>query len=290
MAVTTHPLPRCGINITAGDGSIYLEAAVADVKNETYAIHVERFSVADGRTTLDPSAASVFLGSDIAHTQFEFADGWLWLFFDNEVLQISPTTGLVVRRFTSTINQGGAEPLIVGDDGDVWFAGGAGSGAQFLRIDVSSGATRTVTMPGEYASVYGLATDAGRLLFLYLADGANSNAPITTTLTNHIGEFSPSGRLIATSRNEAVPSNIVGVSGGLYGVGPDGTCTSTSLSVTVIDPVSLDDRVIASLTTPGTTCLGDGGYRPVATAGADIFVLYATQTAATLYRVTPHSD
>ncbi len=176
MALTSYPLSACGFNVTAGPGAIFLETTVASVKSETYAIHIERFSTSTHVSTVFGTvSATMVLGSDIAHTQLAYLAGSLWFYawFNGraEVLELSTGTGAVERVFRSVPQIGGTEPIIVGTPGYVWLAGGAGSGADFLRIDVRSGASRTVEFPGRFASVYELASSGGSLSssgFLYL--------------------------------------------------------------------------------------------------------------------------
>jgi len=163
LALTSYALSTCGLNVTAGPGAIFLETAVANVKSETYAIHIERFSTSSHVSTVYPTvSATMFLGSDIAHTQLAYVGGSLWFYAwlpaGAEVLELSSATGAVERVFRSVPQIGGAEPIITGAGGQVWLAGGAGSGADFLRIDVRSGARRVVQLPGRYASVYNLAS------------------------------------------------------------------------------------------------------------------------------------
>ena len=281
MALTTYPLAACGMNVTAGPGAIYLEVPVAEVKSETYAVHIERFSTSAHTSVMFGTvSATMFLGSGIAHTQLAYADGLLWFYANErgqpEVLQLSPSTGAVERRFTSVPQIGGAEPLIAATPGYVWLAGGAGSGADFLRIDVHSGATRAVHLAGRYASVYDLIGTEGRLFMLYLA------YPPGTGSTSHIGSFSPSGGQLARSPSERVGTWLVPLGGALFSGGPSGTCSGPSLSIWRVDKQSLQTSAVAELHPPGDPCINQG-FRPVATAGNGLFVL----SGPAVYRVTP---
>ena len=193
-----------------------------------------------------------------------------------EVLQLLPSTGSVERRFGSVPQIGGTEPLIAPTQGCVWLAGGAGSGANFLRIDVHNGATRPVQLPGRYTSVYDLVWAGGRLFFLYLTypPGAGS--------TSHVGSFSPSGGQLARSPGEEVGSWLVPLGGALFSAGPSGTCAEPSLSVWRVDEQNLRTSVVANLRPPGNLYT-DEGFRPVAAAGNSLFVL----RGSALYHVTP---
>jgi hypothetical protein len=284
MALTTYPLAACGMNVTAGPGAMYLEVPVAEVKSETYAVHIERFSTSTHASAVFGAvSATMFLGSGIAHTQLAYSDGSLWFYANErgvpEALQLSPSTGAVERRFTSVPQIGGTEPLIAATPGYVWLAGGAGSGADFLRIDVHNGATRAVHLPGRYASVYDLVGTERRLFILYLA------YPPGVGSTSHVGSFSPSGGQLARSPGEEVGTWLVPLGGALFSGGPSGSCNEHSLSVWRVDEQSLQTSIVAELHPPGGPCI-DQGFRPVTTAGNSLFVL----SGSALYRVAPPAD
>jgi len=286
MALTTYSLPACGTNVVAGTGAIFLEVPVADVKSQTYAVHIERFSTSTHASTVFGTvSATMSLGSDIAHTQLAYADASLWLHAYQrgapQVLQLSPSTGAVERRYSSVPEIGGTEPLITGAQGYVWLAGGAGSGADFLRVDVSNGATRAFQLPGRYASVYDLAWASGRLFYLYL-DYPAASSPAGTALTSHVGRWSPSSGQPARSPSEGVGTWLVPLGTALYSAGPSSSCTAASLTVWRVDEQTLRTSVVAHLRPPGNPCAGEG-FRSVAAEGKSIFVL----SGSALYRVTP---
>src|SRR5271165_2337897 len=81
------------------------------------------------------------VGSAIAHTAMVYGDGALWLWGygasggpgtgRDEVVQIPPSTGAVLRAVTGARGIGGIQPSMVVADGGLWLAGGAGgSGPQ----------------------------------------------------------------------------------------------------------------------------------------------------------------
>jgi hypothetical protein len=81
MDAVIFAVPACGMNVAVGPGALFLDTAVADVKSQTYAIHIERFSMSTHTSTVFPAvSATLLLGSDIAHTQLAYADGSLWLY------------------------------------------------------------------------------------------------------------------------------------------------------------------------------------------------------------------
>lgn len=294
MALTSYPLSACGFNVTAGPGAIFLETTVAHVKSETYAIHIERFSTStDVSTVFGAVSATMALGSDIAHTQLAYLGGSLWFYawFNGraEVLELSTATGAVERVFRSVPQIGGTEPIIVGTPGYVWLAGGAGSGADFLRIDVRSGASRTVEFPGRFASVYELASSGGSLFFLYLgytsSTSPTSNSSRSGDLTAHVGHFNSNGQLLKVSPDEQLGTWLVPLSGDMFSVGPGSSCAPPVL-VWRVDEQTLRTGVVARLSTPGNPCVGESSFRAVGAAGQSIYVLFSGPPAS-VYRVTP---
>jgi hypothetical protein len=299
MAITSYALSACGFNVTAGPSAIFLETTVARVKSQTYAIHIERFSTsAHVSTVFGTVSATMFLGSDIAHTQLAYVAGSLWFYgwFNGraEVLELSTGTGAVERVFRSVPQIGGTEPIIVGTPGYVWLAGGAGSGTDFLRIDVRSGASRTVEFQGRFASVYELASSGGWLFFLYLGyasrTGPSSTSPTSTpsksvALTAGVARFNANGELLKVSHDEQLGTWLVPLSGSMFSVGPGGSCSPPVL-VWRVDEQTLRAAVVARVLPPGNPCLNESSFRAVGAAGHSIYFLF-TGPADRLYRVTP---
>jgi hypothetical protein len=287
MDAVTFALPACGMNVAVGPGALFFDTAVADVKSQTYAIHIERFSMSTHTSTVFPAvSATLLLGSDIAHTQLAYADGSLWLYAARngpEVLRLSPSTGAVEHRYTNVPQIGGYLPLIAATPGYLWLAGGAGSGADFVRLDVGDGTEKTVLLAGDYASVYDMAGVGEQLYFLYLARAKGDKG---VALDSFVGRLGANGALLATSPEEQVGTTLVGSPRALYSVGPGPTCTG-GLTIWRLDPRSLRTTVLTALAPPGNPCPGEAGERPVALAAGSIFVLYSagTATAAVLYRV-----
>ncbi len=291
LLVTSYPLATCGFNVTAGPGAIYLETTVSDVKSETYAVHIERFSTSSHVSTVYSTvSATMFLGSDIGHTQLAYVDGFLWFYAwlpqGAEVLELSSRTGAVERAFRSVPQIGGAEPIITGARGQVWLAGGAGSGADFLRIDVKSGTSRVVRLPGSYASVYNLASVGTSLFLLYLVYPSSASAG--PRLPSHVARFNTKGELQRVSPDEQVGTSLVPLLGNLFAVGPASSCKAPVLAQQV-NELTLQTSVIAKLSPPGDPCVGQEADRSVGAAGHSIFVLFAS-TPESLYRLTPRSS
>jgi hypothetical protein len=288
MRVATYRIPQCGFNVTAGDGAIFLETWV--VSSQMYQIHIERFSTSTHATTVFPTvSAALCLCSAIAHTQLAYADGSLWFYAvpdssnGPEVLQLSASTGAVEHAYLSVPEIGGTEPFVTGAPGYLWLAGGPGSGANFVRIDVHTDAVRSVKLPGRVASVYDVLAVQGQLYFLYLASRGGTGS--SSSYTSHLGHLSSSGVLVAESPNEQVGSWLVNLPGRLFSVGAGSTCPSGAHAWS-IDEETLQATSVANLPPPGgNPCLGGGDFRPVAAVSGALFYLYINSPESVLYRV-----
>lgn len=290
--VTTYPLARCGINATASGPYLFLETMTADVHTQTYAVHIERFSTTTHRSNLFAgTVAELFLGSDAAHTQLAYVGGWLWFYANlaghrsSSLLQISPSTGAVVRSYSPVPPIVSAEPFIVGTPGHVWLSGGPGSGATFARVSIAKKRAHSFELSGNYASVYALAGAGANIIFDYLARSSPARAG---SFTDHVGRLRADGSLLSTSPNEVVGNLLVDSSGRLYSVGAGTTCANGA-SVWQIDQQTLRTSLETRLATDGDACLGFSGPRPVAAAAGKIYALYDLQSEALLYRVASTS-
>jgi len=194
--------------------------------------------------------------------------------------------GAVEHTYGAVPQTGGGEPLVASTPGYVWFAGGAGTGADFERVDAGDGVASAVQLAGGYASVYDMSGVGDQLYLLYLARGASHGAQAWGSFIEHLG---PDGSVLGTSPEEQVGTTLVDSSGQLFSVGPGGTC-SAGIPVWRVDQGTLRTTLVATLAPPGDPCLGDEGARPAAAAAGSIFVLYNSATVAVLYRVTPSEE
>jgi streptogramin lyase len=288
MRVTTYRIPECGFNVTAGDGSIFLETWV--VSSDQYQIHIERFSTAAHTATVFPTvSAALCVCSAIAHTQLAYADGSLWFYVvpdssnGPEVLQLSPASGVVEHVYLSVPQIGGTEPFIAGTPGYVWLAGGPGSGPDFARIDVATDAVLAVQPPGPLASVYEVIAVGDQLYFLYLS--SNGDAGAANSYTSHLGHLGPNGVLVAESPSEQVGGWLAALAGRLYSAGVGSTCSSGAHAWSIDETTLRATRVANLAPSGGNPCLGADDFRPVAVADGALFYLDSNSTESVLYRV-----
>ncbi len=289
LSSVNYSLPACGINATAGDGALFLETTTADVAANTYAIHVERFdTMTHTAVVFTTTSVTMFLGSDIAHTQFAFEDGWLWFYGTpltgaaQEVLQLSPESGAVVRTYTEVPPIGGTEPVISGAGPYVWLAGGAGSNALFLRIDVATGATHRFALFRDNVSMFSVMAEAHQVFFLYVT---GSGRPSQTSW--HVGRMTTNGTAVSRSPNEQFGGELLAVGHDLLSPGPGQTC-ATGVQVWRINASTLRSTPIARVPTPaGNPCLLSAANRSVGALGSSLFYLASTSAESVLTRLTP---
>jgi hypothetical protein len=288
LAPVAYALSACGMNIVAGQDHLYLET-VEDSPDNGHAIRIESVSTADETSTVFGPVVMTVVGSEIAHTQLGYADGWLWLYGYTdgpEVVQISPTTGAVVRTVTDVPGIGGTEPIIAAGPGGIWLAGGPGGpgGPAFiLSSPTAGGVIREFPAAPPSRTVEWLAAEAGRMWI------GEADAPVGPhpSPTEHIVVVNRSGDVLQRSPVEDYGSAPVTVAGQLWTVGPGGTGCATQ-PIWRVDRASLRTSVITTLAPPSDPCLTPS-FRSVTTAGGALFVLDGAggSAAEVLYRVTP---
>jgi hypothetical protein len=319
LSMVTYPLSACGMNVAAGGGELYLETAQSQPDN-SYRIHIETFSVsARSSTVLSPVAMTVF-GSEIAHTQLAYADGWLWLYgYTNgaEVVQVSPSSGAVVNTFTTGVPEiGGTEPLISAGAGGVWLAGGPGGSSTLARLWVPPTGLEWVLTPlaasisslPDTTTVEWLGTVAGRL-WVGEAGPAVSPAHPNTLAERIVVLDSPGSGQSGEGRGslgvkESPNVEVLGsvsvvkrsavenfglapesVGGEVFSVGPGQTCGIQP--IWRVDPSSLRTSVVTTLHPPVDPCWGEESFRSVTSTGGAVFVLDSSDGPApgVLYRI-----
>jgi hypothetical protein len=281
LTVSERPVPSCGMNITAGDGALFLEVPEADVKTQSYNIHIERISTTSSSSQVFTAiSGTTYLGSDIAHTQLTYVDGALWLYGTSPgVSRISPSTGRIETTLTSPPPAiGGTEPIVSAVPGGVWLAGGAGSGTpEFLSLDSLEQNPKVIRPPGRYISIYALATFENHMYFGYISRPSGPSG---------IAELTMRGRLVRSAADPTLGSSFLVVNGSLYSADYSGVC-NTPVSLWRIDPTTLRSTRVAEVLPSGGLCGSGDPYRLVASAGGEIFVLQGTEPSATLIRFAP---
>jgi hypothetical protein len=293
VATVTYPLSACGMNVVAGGGALYLETEKSRPDN-SYLIHIERFSLATKTSTVLPAVAMTVFGSEIAHTQLAYVGGRLWLYgttTGSRVVQVSPTTGAMVRTYSDVPDIGGTEPLISsGPGGEVWLAGGPGGSPTPAVISRSPTVVAPVPVkglsPGEGGSTIEWMAPVGGNVWVGVAAATDTLGQTSAPLIEHILKVDRAGAVIGRSRAEDFGSAPLSVAGTLFSVGPGQSCADQP--VWHVD-VSTLRTTLATTLHPADACGSEGSFRYVAAAGGSLFVLDTTGsgTGAELYRIKP---
>ncbi|MGH9016343.1 MAG: hypothetical protein ACRDY1_01225 [Acidimicrobiales bacterium] len=315
MAMTaSYPLSACGINAVAGAGKLFLETEQATPGTNDTSIHIEAVSPATDASTVFAPVDMTVVGSEIAHTQLAYADGWLWLdgyVGGQRVVQISPTTGGVEKVFSTGVPEaGGVEPVVVGGAGEVWLAGGSGGSPTGAVIWAAPTALEPTLVPlppftkgpgSAPVTVWWMAPVAGRMWVGLVTETAEAGAPggrLTERIavldvhgTVRLGrsgrESDAGGTVVARSGPVSYGGAPVVASGQVFSVGPGTSCRSQP--VWRIDPATQRTTEVARLHPPFDPCLAGESYRSVTVAGGDVFVLDTEggPGSGVLYRIRP---
>jgi len=284
LSKVTFPVAACGINMVAGGDTLYLEHEAERSGSNDVEITIETISVSTHVSTVLTPVAMTVVGSERAHTQLAYADGWLWLYGYTgtaEVDQISPTTGAVVHTFTNGVpGIGGTEPLISGGPGGVWLAGGPGGSSALALLSSSApsdalGWTLTpVPAPSPESAtasstVEWLVAESGRMWVGEATETSGPSLPGGDALSERIVVLNGSGTVERRSPVEDIGSSIEAMDGDLYTV--DAPCGTQS--IWRVDRSSLRTSLLTRLRPALDPCLSVG-YRSVAGTGRAIFVLY----------------
>ncbi|HVC69894.1 MAG TPA: hypothetical protein VNC61_06470 [Acidimicrobiales bacterium] len=288
LSPVAYPLSACGMNIVAGNGALYLETEASQPGSNSVDIGIESFSTTTERSTFLSRHLMTVVGSEIAHTQLAYADGWLWLYGDTDhdvVLQISPTSGAVVRTLTGVPAIGGTEPLVAAGPGGIWLAGGPGGppAPAVVASDPSTGNTIQALPGTTSATVEWLAPVNARMW----KGEANVPQGQHRSLTERIVVVNGSGAFVKRSPVEGFGSAPVAVAGQLWTAGPGGSGCARQ-PIWRVDPTTLRTTVIATLRPTSDPCLTPS-FRSVAGTGGALFVLDGAggSAPAVLYRVKP---
>ena len=279
------------MNIVAGPGALYLETETGQPGTNNVLVGIESFSTStEVSKILAPNLMTV-VGSEIAHTQLAYADGWLWLYGHtadkDELLQISPSRGAVVRSIADVPAIGGTEPLIAAGPGGIWLAGGPGGPAApafVLSSPTASGVIRELPAVAGSITVEWLAPVARRMW----VGGAAVSTGLHAAPFERIVSLNRSGAVTRKSPLENFGSAPIAVGRQRWTVGPGGTGGCAGQPIWRVNPTTLRTSLVTTLHPRSDPCL-DGGYRTVAGVGGAVFVLDGAGgvSPAYLYRVKP---
>jgi hypothetical protein len=289
MSTRLYPIPACAADIAAGGGRVYLVTAeFVRGTAATQRLHVDMFDPHRGQARiLSPVVMSV-VGSSIAHTDFTYGDGSLWLYgyqmlAGPQVVRISPTTGKVTATIEPAPAVGGIYPDVAANDAGLWLAGGPG-GPPGVEWERQGTEVTTTPYPGpSHSSVLWLSA-VGDVVWAGVE--AYGTGPTPSVLT-HLVALDHSGNVTVTS-----PSELTGEfplvstpGGGLWGLAYVGACDGPE-ELLQVDPATGSSDSAAKLKAPPEACDDEDAGSQLVAVGRDVFALIPTDVAgsAVLYR------
>jgi hypothetical protein len=287
-----YPLPACAVGMTAGDGMIYLEVQQGLAGSNIRQIHVEAFDLTSDTATVMAPVVMGIVGSGIAHTDFSFGEGSLWLYgYDQDsggpaVVRIAPTTGQPLQTVTSVPAIGGVYPSVVADAVGAWFAGGPGGSPDLGELPSGSATTRTVYAGPTRSAILWASTVHGSLW----ADVATYGSGPKPSVRSHLVAVHGSA---ATTRGPAQDADLfplVGTSDGrLWTLSFPNQCLRGSAQVVGVDATTGAARGVVRLPiSASAACEGAAASESeVLSTDHDVFVLVPLGAAgeSVLYRI-----
>jgi hypothetical protein len=284
LRTETFPIPACGSYVAVGDGRIFLADGVFTEATDVTAFHIESFDTAT-RTgvVMDPIDIST-TGTGYAHMAMTFAAGSLWLNpWGTHLLEISPSTGAVVRTVTGLPISNAGHPLIVGGGSGLWLAGGEASPATIYQLDPGSRTPEVFARGPSKSSILWLSA-VGDRLWAEVGTYEDGGRAVVTRLE----AFASSGRKVV----ETSPENVgdlpaVRTGSELWSSGVGTRCNGPQ-RLWRIDSRTGRSEVTATLRSPVAPCLFEGDGSELAAAGSSVFVLDPTGDPAAggvLYRI-----
>jgi hypothetical protein len=278
-----YPLASCGDDVAVGGDQVYLATLNHRTDTNTTQVRVERFDPATGQATVLAPVDMTLVGSSRAHTTMIYGDGSLWLWNGDQMDQISPSTGAVVRTVTVAASTESGQPYMVAAGGGLWMAGGPGDSATVDRLAWGANAPSVVYAGPPHGSVLWLSA-AGNRVWAAVVTYKDDDQGIAT---RRLVALDAAGHQV--SDTSPVPSSLTAPAGSdsqLWVLGSAGSSCSDPLRLWRIDGTTGGGKAVLTLHTTGEPCLTNSG---VTTAGQDVFALVGgggLAGPAVLYRVT----
>lgn len=283
------PAPGCASYVAATARTIDA-AVISPVAVGRWQFRLEQVDAATGRAVVRPSVVTTTEGTGYAHMGMAAAGGWVWLVPWGSALQISASTGAVVRTVDGVAANGGGHPAVAADAGGLWVGGGPGdtTGAVWHVPADGGRVTEAQVGPRGRSAVLWLATAAGRVwadVATYDETNGESNGQLSST---RLVAFDRSGHRVLESPPEVVGDlPPVSLDGALWTIGSGRSCRGPQ-HLYRIDPATGRSSALSTLATPVEACLA---YSPdqsqLAVAAGRLFVLERGSSSAVLYRIRP---
>lgn len=254
--IERYRLAACGTYVVAGGGAIYLAVISGEPGTNTETVRLERFDPATGRSTLMVPTIATLSGSADAHCELAYADGSVWFWgtgapgtSSDGLVQISPSTGDVIRRFPDSLLPSDGSPRHLAGQGDnLWLTGAGAGGREVIEVlRPKLRAPRVIRTTGRYVQWIAAVGDH---MWIYA---------FTRVARPRLVELGGHGSVIKTV---AAPPDygqgVVGNDGRFYVAGEGSRCDGP-LRVWQINGSSGKARPLVSVRTPYETCLGQTG-------------------------------
>ena len=270
--------------VAVGKAHLYL-TAVTYVKgtSDSKQIRLVRFDTTTGHATaMRPVDATVY-GSEIAHTTMTYGNGSLWLYGSAntqgsrgvDVVQISPTTGAVIRTIIGVPDIGGTQPAIAANEGGLWLGGGAGGPPNLDWLAPGSRTLSAVYTAPSPGSILWLSA-IGNKVWAVVATYKNNGQVILIRLI----AFDASGKVVVKSPPEQLGDGpLVGSGDRLWTVGVGSNCKEPQ-RLWAVDSSTGKSVGNTTLHSPIEPCLTENNGSQLAVVGRSVFVLDATGAAA----------
>ncbi len=289
LSTRMFALPACATDIAAGGGRVYLVTAEYARGANAQPLHIDVFDPRDGKARiLSPVVLSV-VGSAIAHTDFTYGDGALWLYGEQmlagpEVVRISPATGAVTATLEPAVAIGGIDPAVAANDAGLWIAGGPGGPPGIEWVPGGTGVT-TTAFPGTASSSVGWLSAVGGLVWAGVSQYGGAGTP-ASDLT-HLVALDHNGNVAVTSASELIGEFplVSTPDGSLWGLAYIGTCGHPE-ELLQVDPSTGSSHPSVALRASPQACDDAGVGSQLASVGRDVFALIPTDVvgSAVLYR------
>lgn len=291
--VTLHtqvlPAPGCASYVAATARTIDA-AVISPVAVGRWQFRLEQVDAATGRVVIRPSVVTTTEGTGYAHMGMAAAGAWVWLVPWGSVLQISVSTGAVVRRVDGVAANGGGHPAVVAEAGGLWVGGGPGdtTGAVWHVPADGGRVTEVQAGPRGRSAVLWLAAADGRVwadVAVYRQRDGESDGQLSST---HLVAFDRSGHRVLESPPEVVGDlPPVSLDGALWTIGSGRSCRGPQ-HLFRIDPATGRSSALTTLATPVEACLAYGpDQSQLAVAAGRLFLLERGSSSGVLYRIRP---
>jgi hypothetical protein len=270
-----YPLPACGSYFAVGGDRIYMAESVFTLATDSDAFHIESFNMTTHTAVVMAPVDITTTGTGRAHMAMAYGAGWLWLApWNDEVLQISPSTGAVVRSVTGVPASNGGHPVMVGGRSGLWITGGVGGPGSIEQVEPGAATARTVFSGSRREAVWFMSV-VDKRLWAQVATAESEGRRFS--FSARLMAFNAAGRPVLSTPSEPAAVLSVAATGDqlwLLRAGPD--CTGRQ-QLERIDGRTGTSVVTASWPSPVVACPNGVIDNQMAAVAGHVFVLVTGQ-------------